>query len=144
MRLYGRFLTSGTVRVLDTNVLVRLITRDNDAQVEIAEALLLEGPFLLLPSVLIEMVWVASSRYAMPRGKIATELRKLLGMANAVIVSSSAVAWALTRFADGADFADMLHFALAEELEATSFATFDKRIKPHQVEGSSLRLERLA
>ena len=131
------------MRTLDTNVVVRLFVRDDDHQVAIAEDLIVEGPFLLLPSVLIEAVWVAKSRYDMPRVAIVTELAKVLGHENAVVVSPNAVRWALDRFELGADFADMLHYALAEELEATSFATFDKRIKPHQVEGSTVDLEHL-
>ena len=134
---------SATVRTLDTNVVVRLFVRDDDDQVAIAERLVEDGSFLLLPSILIEAVWVGKSRYGMRRETIATELAKILGHENAIVVSSTAVAWALDRFGAGADFADMLHFALAEELEATSFATFDKRIKPHQVKGSTVTLERL-
>lgn len=131
------------VRTLDTNVLVRLFVIDDSSQTAIAEELVTE-PFLLLPSVLAELMWVLTSRYKWSRENIVPQLNYVLGLETATVGSANAVAWALQRYAAGADFADMLHFALAEELEATSFATFDKRIKPHQVEGSSLRLERLA
>ena len=131
------------VRTLDTNVLVRLFVIDDSSQTAIAEELVAE-PFLLLPSVLAELMWVLTSRYKWSRENIVPQLNYVLGLETATVGSANAVAWALQRYAAGADFADMLHFALAEELEATSFATFDKRIKPHQVEGSSLRLERLA
>ncbi len=70
-------------------------------------------------------------------------MRALLGATEAHLLSASAVMWALDRYEAGADFADMLHFALAEELGAASFATFDKRIKPSQMTGSALALERL-
>jgi predicted nucleic-acid-binding protein len=143
MKRSGRFSTSATVRTLDTNVVVRLFVRDDDDQVAIAERLIVEAPFLVLPSVLIEAVWVAKSRYGMPRAAIVTEIAKVLGHENAVVVSPQAARWALDRFEAGADFADMLHYALAEELDATSFATFDKRIKPHQIAGSAVTLERL-
>jgi len=131
------------VRVLDTNVLVRLVVNDDERQVGIAREIIEQGPFVLLPSVLIETVWVARSRYRMAREDVARELKKILGAPTVVIVSQSAIAWAFERFEAGADFADMVHFALAEELEATSFATFDKRIKPHQIEGSAVSLEQL-
>jgi predicted nucleic-acid-binding protein len=133
---------NATVRTLDTNILVRLFAQDDERQTRIAVDLLSE-PHLLLPSVLIELVWVLKSRYTFDHPRIAAQLRAILGSDQAVVVSPNAVSWALDRFEAGADFADMLHYALAEELEAMSFATFDKRIKPHQVEGSAVSLERL-
>jgi predicted nucleic-acid-binding protein len=131
------------VRVLDTNVFVRLFAKDDERQLKTAAALLQE-PFVVLPTILVELLWVLGSRYKLDRGRIADQLRAILGMPAANVVSPQAVEWALDRFEKGADFADMLHFALAEELEATSFATFDKRIKPDQIKGSSIALERLA
>ncbi len=130
------------MRTLDTNVLVRLFVSDDERQEQIANALL-EEPFLILPSVLIELIWVLSSRYKLKRAAFLPKLKVLLGTADANVVSDAAVMWALDRYEAGADFADMLHFALAEELEATSFATFDRRIKPHHITGLNLKLERL-
>ncbi len=134
---------SETVRTLDTNILVRLFAQDDERQTEVAVALLGE-PYLLLPSVLIELVWVLRSRYKLDRKRIAAQLRAIMGTEHAIVASSKAVAWALERFEAGADFADMLHFALAEELEATCFATFDRRIKQQQIEGSLVTLELLS
>jgi predicted nucleic-acid-binding protein len=130
------------MRVLDTNVLVRLFVRDNLQQRNIAAGLVKE-PFLVLHTVLVELIWVLSSRYNIDRIAFVAELRVLLGAPEARFTSANAVMWALDRYEAGADFADMLHFALAEELGATSFATFDKRIKPHQIAGAALILERL-
>jgi predicted nucleic-acid-binding protein len=130
------------MRVLDTNVLVRLFVPDNVHQREIAVRLIKE-PYLVLHTVLVELIWVLSSRYKIRRESFVPELRILLGTPEAKVVSESAVMWALDRYEAGADFADMLHFALAEELEATSVATFDKRIKPDQITGSTVALERL-
>jgi predicted nucleic-acid-binding protein len=130
------------VRTLDTNILVRLFVSDDERQEQIALALL-EEPFLILPSVLIELIWVLSSRYKLKRAAFLPKLRILLGMRDANLGSQAAIIWALDRYEAGADFADMLHYALAEELGAESFATFDKRIKPHQVTGSTVTLEQL-
>lgn len=131
------------MRALDTNVIVRLFVRDNAAQVATAEALL-EEPFLVMPTVLVELVWVLTSRYGMPRDIVAEKLNVFLGLDNARVASVSAVSWALKQYMRGADFADMIHFALGNELEATRFATFDQRIKPHQIEDLTLVLERLS
>lgn len=42
------------MRALDTNLLVRLIARDNPEQVAVAEEILLSGEVLILPTVLLE------------------------------------------------------------------------------------------
>lgn len=111
------------MRTLDTNILVRVIAQDDERQTRIAFGLLAD-PHLLLPSVLIELIWVLKSRYKLSHTRIAAQLRAILGSDQAVVVSPNAVSWAIDRFEAGADFADM-------------------RIKPHQVEGSTVSLERL-
>lgn len=42
------------MRALDTNLLVRLIARDNPEQAAVAEEILLSGEVLILPTVLLE------------------------------------------------------------------------------------------
>ncbi len=131
------------MRILDTNVMVRLFVRDDDRQVEIAESLV-QKPFLVLPTVLIELVWVLAGRYRMPRQQIASKLCEFLGLETATIASETAVGWAIERYKQGADFADMIHVALGNDLNATSFATFDQRIKPRLMDGLALTLETLS
>ncbi|MBV8973235.1 MAG: hypothetical protein JO290_13200 [Sphingomonadaceae bacterium] len=53
----------------------------------------------------------------------------LLDIATLTVVEREAVAWAVTRYAAGADFADMLHLALSGE--ASRFATFDRDVAPY-------------
>lgn len=115
------------MRALDTNILVRLFARDDRDQLARAEALLAEE-FITMPTVLLEAVWVLQARYGMKRAELALKLRDFLGLDNAVIVSATAIGWAVERFAEGADFADALHLALATEAGAESFVTFDQRL----------------
>ncbi len=68
-------------------------------------------------------------------------LRLLLGNPNAYPISSAAILWALERYAEGADFADALHLALANEAQATSFATFDAGVG--MIAAPPLRVEML-
>jgi predicted nucleic-acid-binding protein len=138
----GRFSTSATVRTLDTNVLVRLFIVDDEHQSAVALTII-NDPFLILPTVLLELIWVLSSRYGLKREAFLPKLTALLGMSNAYVAFDPAVFWALSRYEAGADFADMLHIALAKELEATTFATFDKRIKADIVQDLDLALETL-
>jgi len=114
------------VRVVDTNILVRLIARDHPEQVEAAEKILLAGDVLVLPTVLLETEWVLRARCGVPRTEIAARMQALLGQAGVSVASAGAVAAALQAYAEAGDFADLLHFSLAAELGAASFVTFDR------------------
>lgn len=109
---------------VDTNVLVRFLTHDHAAQAQIAEAVLRDG-FLLCSTVLIETEWVLRSSYGWPRDRIAHALYALMDMPE-LLGAPTGSAWAIDRFADGADLADMLHLCGSEN--ATAFATFDRRL----------------
>jgi predicted nucleic-acid-binding protein len=115
------------MRAIDTNIAVRLFVRDAPVQVKAAEAFVSE-PFLLLPTVLLEVIWVLESSYQLPRQEILEKTRGLLGMDTIWFASSADMVWVLDTYESGADFADALHIALAAEAEATVFATFDKRL----------------
>nr|WP_295659242.1 type II toxin-antitoxin system VapC family toxin [Polymorphobacter sp.] len=109
----------------DTNVLARAILGDDEQQSPIAVALLARTG-MVVPTVLLELVWVLGSKAGWSRPEIASALDDLLDIRTLTIVESEAVEWAVARYAAGADFADMLHLALSGE--ATVFATFDKDI----------------
>lgn len=113
------------MRAIDTNVVVRLMVRD-DADLLAVARTIVTAPFMILPTVVLEAEWVLRSSYRLSPAEIAGRLSRLLGNENAVVVSSEALHWALARMVEGADFADALHIALAAEAEALSFATFDR------------------
>ncbi len=115
------------MRALDTNVLLRLIIRDDAVQLVVAEQMI-DEPFLLLPTVILEVVWVLESRFEMERARVVKEVRNLLGHIHAVMPTGEAVRWAVDRYEEGGDFADMLHVAFAGASDASQFATFDRRI----------------
>jgi predicted nucleic-acid-binding protein len=114
------------VRAVDTNILVRLVARDDHEQARAADGIIAGGEVLVLPSVLLETEWVLRSRYAMPRDEIATRLSAVCGQEGVTVASEGAILAALTAYADAGDFADLLHFALASEAGATAFITFDR------------------
>ena len=130
------------MRAIDTNVVVRLLARDDESQLRIAEAIL-DEPFLILPTVILESVWVMQTRFGLSAEEVATRLRLLLGQGNAQIQSGEAMLWALSRFANGSDFADALHVALAHEAEVESFSTFDKKLARMPVNDIDITLEQL-
>jgi predicted nucleic-acid-binding protein len=130
------------MRAIDTNVIVRLFARDDPAQLQSAVAIL-DDQILILPTVVMETVWVLQASYSKKRDEISRKLAELLGHENAILVSANALKWALQHYATQGDFADLLHIALANEADATSFASFDKQIKPGLLADLSLELERL-
>lgn len=114
------------MRAIDTNVLVRLIARDDDRQLEAAEQLI-TAPFLILPTVVLEGAWVLQSVLGFGRAELVSGLRTLLGNEHAVLVSGHALLHAIGLYAERGDFADALHLGLAAEAGAASFATFDRK-----------------
>jgi predicted nucleic-acid-binding protein len=113
------------VRAIDTNVLIRLILVDDPVQYRIATDVIATD--VLVPfTVLLETGWVLSSRYGLSHDRIATTLTSLLEIPTIHMAQEPAVRWALARYKEGADFADMLHLIAAGDV--TGFVTFDRRI----------------
>jgi predicted nucleic-acid-binding protein len=113
------------IRSIDTNLLVRLIVRDDMQQVAIAQRIF-SGRVLLLPTVIQETVWILSRGYKVSSQEIVLQISELLSLSNVALADEMACLWALNRYAIGADFADMLHLALSGA--ADMFTTFDRGI----------------
>lgn len=112
------------MRGVDTNVLVRLFARDDAEQEQRARRWFAQGPVFVSRTVLLETEWVLRRLLGFDRAAIAAALMDVVRAPGAVIERASDVAWALERFRQGADFADMLHLAGAQG--CTEFATFDR------------------
>ena len=112
------------MRAADTNVLVRLVTRDDKAQC--ARAIkFFEGNEVYLPkTVLLELEWVLRYSYALDGATIINAINALLDMKRVVPEDESAVREALTLMAENIDFADALH--LASSTSSKDMATFDR------------------
>lgn len=109
---------------LDTNLLARLLLRDDTAQHAKVVALLGSGQVFTAPAtVMLELVWVLEAHGCTP-GEIERGLMLLLGLANFKPPQAGAIKAALGAYAKGMDFADALHLALSTGAE--SLATFDK------------------
>ncbi|MCB0014603.1 MAG: type II toxin-antitoxin system VapC family toxin [Anaerolineales bacterium] len=111
---------------LDTNVIVRLLTNDDEQQARVAAALVTESQIYLTKTVLLETVWVLSYAYDLDRTAILDALRRLLGLPNLVTEEATTVRQVLAWYEAGADFADALHVASA--IRSSGFATFDRKL----------------
>jgi predicted nucleic-acid-binding protein len=97
---------------LDTNVVVRYLTRDDEGQFRAAEGVMRaaartgEPVYIGLP-VLLETVWVLQRAYAVDRSAVASTLQALLESPDIVLENEPLVEAALDAFQTGsADFAD--------------------------------------
>lgn len=110
------------IRALDTNILVRVLAEPDSAQYALARAAM-QTPFTVPVSVMLETEWVLRSVFRWRRDQIADAMLTLLELPECH-AGSSLLRWVIARFADGADFADMVHLVLADA--ADRFVTFDK------------------
>ncbi|MET0553438.1 MAG: PIN domain-containing protein, partial [Vicinamibacteria bacterium] len=85
------------MRAVDTNVLVRLLTRDDARQLAAAEAFVAGGAWV--PHVvLVEAVWVLASVYDLRPDALATAIDMLLDHEALVVQDADVVAAALRQF----------------------------------------------
>ena len=111
------------VRVVDTNVLVRALVRDDAAQSPRAEGLLQAGTLYVPVSLVLELNWILRSRYGFTLRRIARALQLLVALANVPVGEREAVLTAAARSAKGWDFAGALHHALSAG--CSNFVTLD-------------------
>lgn len=117
---------------LDTNVLVRYLTRDDAEQYRRAKAFLESTctetePGFINIIVLSEVVWVLRRTYDASRNDIVRIIEQLLLTRQLAIQHRGAVATALEAYRNGsADFADCLLGAVNREAGCTATATFDR------------------
>jgi predicted nucleic-acid-binding protein len=120
---------------IDTNVLVRYLTQDDQKQVEIASAII-EGAaakgerFLIQPLVLCELVWVLESAYGFPKSDLLIALEGILRISQFEVAEKDTVWQALAEFRRGkGDFSDYYLARANEAAGAAITVTFDKTLK---------------
>lgn len=109
---------------LDTSVVVRVLTRDDPKQTEIASRVMATEHLWLCKSVLLETEWVLRHRYRLRREAIDHAFRRLLGFRRLEVEDRAVVGRAMSWYSRGMDFADALH--LASSRSALQFVTFDR------------------
>ena len=114
---------------VDTNVVVRLLTRDDAAQFARAAALFASDEIWIAKTVLLETEWVLRSLYHYKPAQVEAAVRGLVGLPNVSVEDGAAIARAFQLLSAGLDLADALHVACPGEAE--SFATFDDQVVKH-------------
>jgi predicted nucleic-acid-binding protein len=111
---------------IDTNVLIRLLTGDDEAQAAKAKQLFSKEQIYITKTVVLEAEWVLRYAYEFPAEAIAGAFVKLLGQENVTVEDSQHVARAVVLLEKGMDFADALHLVCSQN---HPFYTFDKKLK---------------
>ena len=117
------------MRALDTNILVRLIVRDDPDQVARAEAFVESGAWVSL-LVLAETVWVLESVYGLDQRRVATVVEMLLDHDRLTLQDEDVVrrAHATFRGERTAGFSDCLIVETARKAGHRPVGTFDRRL----------------
>src|SRR4051794_12044268 len=111
---------------VDTNVLVRYLTRDDAAQFARAEAVIKGNEVFVASTVLLETEWVLRASYGYGRAATLEALRSFAGLPSVTLEDADVAFRALGWFEQGLDFADALHLASARGCDA--FISFDRRL----------------
>ena len=123
------------MRAVDTNVLVRLVTRDDPRQVSAAEAFVARGAWVS-HVVLVEATWVLVSVYDLEAPAVATAVEMLLNHRDLIVQDAEAVAAALEQYRAKASvsFSDCLVLEVARKAGHLPLGTFDRDLA--KIEGA--------
>jgi predicted nucleic-acid-binding protein len=123
------------MRAIDTNVLVRLITRDDSRQAASADAFIEKGAWISVLA-LAEANWVLSTVYGLSRKDLGMAIEMLLNHKDVVLQDSEVVARSLELFRarPALGFSDCLILQLARKAGHHPLGTFDRNLS--KIEGT--------
>lgn len=117
------------MRAVDTNLLVRLLVRDDKAQVDAVERFVESGAWVSV-LVLAETVWVLDAVYERTAAQIAAAIDLLLDHKQLTLQDPDAVASALRHYREqpSLGFSDCLLLEMARKAGHLPLGTFDRRL----------------
>jgi predicted nucleic-acid-binding protein len=117
------------MRAVDTNVLVRLVTRDDRKQTAAAESSVSKGAWVST-LVLMEATWVLTAVYDLTHAEIATAIDMLLHHRDLTIQESDSVAAALDQYRNrpALGFSDCLILETVRKAGHLPLGTFDRNL----------------
>lgn len=117
------------MHAVDTNVLVRLLVRDDPRQLDAAETFIVKGAWVS-HVVLVETLWVLDAVYERSAEQIAAAVERLLAHAELTLQDADVVASALGQFRakPTLGFSDCLVLELARKSGHLPLGTFDRQL----------------
>lgn len=110
---------------IDTNIIVRLLTQDDEAQYQASLKLFSENDIFITDTVILEAERVLRYAYDFEPSAICNAFKKLFGLRNICLSNAQIVASAIHWHEQGMDFADAFHLALSQH--ASALKTFDDK-----------------
>jgi predicted nucleic-acid-binding protein len=117
------------MRAVDTNVVVRLVTRDDPRQTARAEAFVAKGAWVS-HIVLVEVIWVLDSVFELPHKQLVIAIDMLLNHRDLVLQEPEVVSAALARFRrrPRLGFSDCMVLESARKAGHVPLGTFDREL----------------
>ncbi len=114
---------------IDTNVLIRILVRDDKAQAIAADKIINKGAWVS-HLVLTETVWVLDAVYQRSAAQLALLIEMLLLHESIVLQDADTITAALLNFREkpALGFSDCLILEVARKSGHTPLGTFDKRL----------------
>jgi predicted nucleic-acid-binding protein len=110
---------------VDTNIIVRLLTQDDELQYEQSLEIFQSQDIFISDTVILETEWVLRFAYKFQPSEICQALSKLFGLPNVYLANASLIAQVLQWHENGLDFADAFH--LAHGKHCSELYTFDEK-----------------
>jgi predicted nucleic-acid-binding protein len=117
------------MRAVDTDVLVRILTRDDPRQVRAADDFVAAGAWVSLLA-LAEAIWVLTTVYERDAGEIGGSVAQLLDHTDLILQDREVVAAALDVFRSrpALGFTDCLLLEIARKAGHLPLGTFDRNL----------------
>lgn len=116
------------MKILDTNMILRYLIRDNEDMAEQAKHILKTEEVLILPEVIAEIIYVMMKVYEYDRTLVADALLRFVNLSAVVLDRPEVIKAGLKFFRDTSlDFVDCLLCAYHTELRY-EICTFDKKL----------------
>jgi predicted nucleic-acid-binding protein len=113
------------VIAIDTNIVVRFLTRDNETQFQKSYKLFKSHDIFIPDTVILESEWVLRYAYNYDTTSITDAFTRLFGLPNVRLANPTIVAQAIQWHINGLDFADALHLSQCQQYN--ELFTFDKK-----------------
>ena len=111
--------------VVDTNIIVRFLTQDDEEQFKKCLNIFNHQDIYIPDTIILETEWVLRYAYNFEPIRITKAFSKLFGLSNVYLSNASSIAQAIDWHKEGMDFADALHLVQSQKYEC--FYTFDRK-----------------
>jgi predicted nucleic-acid-binding protein len=117
------------MRAVDTNVLMRILARDDPRQVRVADEFVVAGAWVSLLA-LAETIWVLSTVYERDAAEIRASVEQLLNHKDLIVQDAEVVAAALETFRSrpAIGFTDCRLLEVARKAGHLPLGTFDRNL----------------